>query len=217
MQDLSRHLKEAIEINKARMPKYGELSEGATITYSKKLIRLEKIALWGAWYFDKRGDALQKLGIPYLKAEFIEMSLTPEFSSSYPEGINYKRPIQKINIHPFSETINADLKSKNYLGITSLCETLLEKLKEQEHVYCMTRHLVESLGRIAYLIPLHQVRCQIVEVKDPTKYSHFLLQVHHWALNQAMLMDESIATIQNKGIPFLYQDFPKIEIRSSYD
>lgn len=217
MQNLSRHLKEAIAINTHRMPLYGELSNGASIPYSKRLIRYEKLLLLSAWFFDRKGDMLQEHGIPYLKAEFVEMSLTPEFSTTYPADINFTQALKKVDISSFSSTIKDLIAGSNYTALVDTCEDLLEHLKQQKHVYCMLRHLVESLGRIAYLIPLHQEKCAEKSIKDPTAYSHYLLKSHYWALGKAIQFDEAIEPIQTQGIPLLYQDLPPIEMRADYE
>lgn len=216
MQDLTRHLKEAIEINSNRMPLYGELSKGESIPFSKKLIRYEKLALLGAFIFDRKGDQLQKMGIPYMKAEFIEMSLTPKFSPSYPIGIDFTQELTKVKIEAFHKTIKSQIKSNDFIGIVITCQHFLEKLKLQKHVYCMLRHIVESMGRIAYLIPLHKEQCAALSIKDPGNYSVHLLRLHVWSLKVAIQFDEAVVPIQNQGIPFLYQDLPPIDVTASY-
>jgi len=56
MNDCSRHLKEAIDLNTIRSPLYAKLSNGDTIPFSEQLIRYEKLALQGAWIFDWIGE-----------------------------------------------------------------------------------------------------------------------------------------------------------------
>lgn len=217
MQNLTRHLKEAIAINTERMPRYGAVSNGETIPFSKELIRYEKIALLGSWFFDRKGDALQAQGIPYLKAEFVEMSTVPAFSSTYPENVDYTRAINIINFQSYTKDLKQQFDKNNYSAIVTSSQYLLSALAQQEHVYCMTRHLVESIARIAFLIPLHQEKCDALNITSPTNYSVILLKSHYWLIERAAQFDEAVALIQNKGIPFLYQDLPSIEIEGSYD
>ncbi len=210
MQDLCRHLKEAIEINTDRMPRYAKLSDGKSLPFSKKLIRYEKLSLWGAWIFDRVGDKYQQKGIPYMKSEFIEMSLTPDFSSTFPKHIDYTKPLQKVNFQPFSSAIKAKIKDQNYSGIVRYSNEMLETLDQQPHVYCMMRHIIESLRRIAFFIPIHEENCAKIQLKAPTAYSHFLLKVHRWSFSQSAALDEAIAPIQESGVPILFQDLPHI-------
>lgn len=212
MQDLSRHLKEAIAINTERLPPYASLSDGASIPFSKKMIRYEKLSLWGAWYFDWIGDYYQERGIPYMKSEFIEMSLTPDFSPYYPPDIDFTKPLKPINIQPFSKTLKTLIRQKDYEKMVDVCHQVLHDLAEQPHVYCMLRHIVESFRRIAYLIPFHEANCQKLQIKAPTGYSIFLLKTHRWVLGQSKKMDEAIAPIQLAGVPILFQDLPHIDL-----
>ena len=212
MQDLSRHLKEAIEINTDRMPRYAELSEGKTIPFSKKLIRYERLSLWGAWIFDRIGDKYQRQGIPYMKSEFVEMSLTPDFSPNYPEDIDYRLPLQRIDLQAFSKNLKNQIKHSDFEGIVNSSNEVLHDLEQQPHVYCMLRHIIESLRRIAFLIPIHEAKCENLKIKPPTSWSAFLIRTHRWTLNQSVKLDEAIAPIQQSGIPILFQDLPHINL-----
>ncbi len=200
------------------MPLYGALTGGKSIPFSKKLIRYEKWALWGAWYFDWVGDRYQKKGIPYMKAEFVEMSLTPEFSNNYPEEIDYSVPLQPVKLNSFSYELKGLIRKKDFEGLVSVCEEYLELLDQQPHVYCMLRHVVESLCRIAYLVPIHQSKCEQIEMKTPFAYSLFLIKTHRWALKASKELDEAASFIQIAGVPFLFQDLPKIDLEiAAYD
>ena len=85
------HLLEAIALNKERLPQYAQLSVGKSIRFSKKLIRYERLSIPTALFFDYIGTRFQKRGIPFIKEEFIDMSFTPEFKDTFPEGINYEK------------------------------------------------------------------------------------------------------------------------------
>ena len=214
MKDLSRHLKEAIDLNTERMPLYGKLTDGVSVKYSKRLIFYERLALSGAWIFDRVGDRLQGKGVPYMKAEFVEMALTPKFSETYPAHIDYEKSLQQVDVRPFKKQIKEQTNKRDFNAVVHTCHHFLEGLNQQPHVYCMLRHLIESLGRIAFMIPVHQEKCASLNLKFPIRYSIFLLHTHRLMLNQAINFDEDIAQIQNKGIPFLYQDLPPIDIEA---
>ncbi len=210
MQDLRKHLEDAIHINQTRMPLYAEASEGATLKFSKKLIRLEKWALMGADLFDKQGDKLQSAGIPYIKAEFVDMSHTPAFSLLYPTFVDYTIPPVPVVLKTFKKQIKSSIKARNPQEIVDACEDYLHKLNTQRHVYCMLRHLIESIRRIAYMIPIHQQDCDVLDIAFPSNYSYLLLKLHTRLLTPSKSLDEDVAPIQLKGLPFLYQDFPHI-------
>lgn len=213
MQDLTRHLQEAIEINTRRMPLYAKLSYGKTLPFSKKLIRYEKLALRAAWLFDRIGDKLQHNGIPYLKAEFVEMDEIAGFSETYPAQIKFKNNLIKVNAKKYNQALKQAMKSKNINLMVDISEKILKELDEQAHLYCMLRHLIESFGRIAFLIPQHEKLCAQLKLQSPTSYSYFLLKTHLLALKEAAKFDEAVAPIQNTGLPFIYQDLPSIKMK----
>lgn len=213
MQDLSRHLKEAIALNLERMPLYADLSDGKTLPFSKKLIRSEKTLLYGAWIFDRIGDRLQEKGVPYLKDEFVEMATVPTFNPKYPAEVDYRTPIQLIDTEALMLALKKHIRTRDFEKLHTKCVTFLKtKLSEQTHVYCMLRHLLESMALISALVPVQADRCQKLGLKAPTAYSILLLHGHYWQLNKAKKMDEKVAPIQQSGIPFLFQDLPGIAI-----
>ena len=207
---MTRHIKEAIQLNTKRMPLYAELSDGDTVPYSKRLIRAEKLILLGSWYYDKIGNRFQEQGIPFIKSEFVEMSLTPSFSNQYPEGVRYDVPLEKFDLNTFKKQISTAYKQRDYKGLLDICHHELENLETQLHVYCMLRHMIESMRRVAFLIPTHHQKAQALGIQSPEKYSRQILLSHYYLLSFCRQFDEEIAPIQNRGIPFIYQDLPKI-------
>src|SRR5258708_5947558 len=69
----TRHLSEAIALNKLRMPRYSALTNGASEKISTSLIRYEKLASVAAWYYDWQAKKYQEHGIPILCDEFVSM------------------------------------------------------------------------------------------------------------------------------------------------
>jgi len=212
MQEFKRHLQEAINLNTERMPLYSELTNGDSLRYSKKLISDERMALWWAWIFDRVGDKYQAKGVPFMKAEFVEMSLVPEFSNCYPSNINYQIALQKVEIKNFSSQLKNEIKKDKFESIIQTCNEFLDDLHKQPHVYCMLRHVIESLRRIAYLIPVHQKKCDQLNLSFPIIYSVILLKIHRLVLGRSKELDEAIAPIQIAGVPFLFQDLPPIDL-----
>ena len=213
MQDFSRHLKEAINLNSERLQMYATLTNGRSVYFSKKLIRLERMVLYWAWIFDRKGDKLQAKGIPYMKEEFVEMSLTPDFSSHYPKEIDFRVPLQIVSIKLLTKRIKQQLRDQDFEGIVISCQTFLKKeLDEQPHVYCMLRHMLESICLISSLVPIQSERCLKLGMKAPTNYSVLLLKAHCWYLERARKFDQELAPIQLEGVPFLFQDLPRISL-----
>lgn len=213
MQNFSRHLKEAISLNLERMPKYAALTNNKSIPFSEKLIRSEKTALLGSWIFDWKGDKLQAKGVPYMKEEFVEMSLVPDFSSHYPKEIDFEISLRKLEVKSLIKNLKQQLSDRNFDKLALLSKAFIEEnLDSQPHVYCMLRHMLESMWQISTLVPVQAERCLKLALKVPTNYSILLLKAHIWKLEEARGMDEEIAPIQLAGVPFLFQDLPKIAI-----
>ncbi len=211
MQGLTHHIKEAITLNKQRLPLYAELTNSKSIQFSKKLINYEKAILLTSWYVDWVGKKFQNAGIPFLKHEFVDIGLANLFSKTFPPGFVFEEklvPFDKELL--FSELIYA-VKNNLDKWIISSSNEILSYLDKQPHVYHMTRHIIESIKRIAFLIPLHEKRAKYLSIEAPSQYSYLLLKAHLFLLNGAKTFDEDCAFIHNMGVPFIWQDLPKIK------
>nr|MBA2571563.1 hypothetical protein [Gemmatimonadota bacterium] len=67
------HLREAIALNRERLPLYAQLTDGASLPISRRLIRAELLALPLARYFDRRAQPYERAGIPLLSEAFVSM------------------------------------------------------------------------------------------------------------------------------------------------
>lgn len=212
MDDFTIHIKEAIELNKFRLPLYASLTNNRSIKYSKKLIRNEYMVLPFAYLYDRIGNYYQKKGIPYLKDEFVDIAEVLSFSEKYPLDVVNDKPIRQINLTPFRKKVRDFLKRKDYEAIVDLCTLFIHELDEQPMYYCMLKYVIESIRKIAYLIPIHENSCQTIGIGSPTKYSRFLLRMHFMMLKRAKKLDVDVAPIQEAGVPFLFQDLPTIPL-----
>ncbi len=212
MKDCSRHLKEAIELNTERLLLYAKLSGGETIPYSKKLIWYEQLALKGAWIFDQLGKRYQQKGIDYMKNEFVEMATASPFYEQYPAGIDFAKPLELLHFTSFMKQAKQLNKQQQFEQLVELCNMRLHQLEKQTHVYCMVRHLIESIRRMAFLIPTYEAPCEAQQLKSPMVYSQFLIRLQLMMLPKSAVFDIAIAPIQQQNIPFLYQDLPPISL-----
>ena len=217
MQDFKRHIKEAINLNKDRLPQYAALTNNQSIPFSKRLINYEKLILSSAWLVDFIGDRYQTKGLPFVKEEFIDMESTNAFSATFPKHIDFQKPLIPYDFSFFSKVIKSAISNKSSEKIVEICNAVLLDLQSQAHVYNMTRHIIESLRRIAYLIPFHQLKAQELKIKPPTSYSWMFIKSHLYLLSRSINFDEKVSFIQEKGIPFIWQDLPSIDVKSGYD
>jgi len=80
----------------------------------------------------------------------------------------------------------------------------------------MLRHMLQSIRRISHLAPLHHRKSFELTITSPLKYSKALLRMHLPLLGTAQRLDEQVISIQQTGVPFLFQDFPEIGLESVY-
>jgi hypothetical protein len=211
--EMTKHIQDAIQLNLQRMPLYSKLTDGASVQYSKFLIRQERLTLLLAQYFDRMGSKFQRKGIPIVYEEFVDMNQTPDFSPSYPTEFESLPDLQKINSTLFRKALRKTVNGFDFEKVKILCEEELESISKQPHVYCMYRHVLESMRRIAHFAPIHAENTANRGIRTTAFLSHKLLQCHLPALKKGMRLDESVAFIQTNGVPFLYQDLPTIGLK----
>lgn len=212
MKDLSRHIHEAIALNEKRKPLYANLTNNKSLVFSERLIRYEKLIAKTAWLVDQAGDRYQKRGVPFLIHEFVDMSEVSAFAKNFPANIQVSDPIKSLDKKLLFSEIHTGIHIQSPESIIEACNKALLVLSDQAHYYNMVRHIIESIRRIAFLVPLHESLCLSKEIKPPNFYSYLLLRSHKFLLGPAKTFDEDAAFIQEEGIPFLWQDLPSIGI-----
>ncbi len=216
MNELRKHLEDAIRINTTRLPLYASLTNEASTPFSKQLIRYEKWACLGSGLFDRKGNEWQEKGIPFIKAEFIDMSQTPEFQDTYPNHIAFAHGITILNTKAYRKSLGKALDHDGFEMVFHAAQQFLTLLNEQPAYYCMLRHLLESIRRIAFTTPLHQEKAHALGFSFPLRPARQLIKIHLTMLARAQTFDEDIAFIQQQGIPFIYQDLPHIGLDNPY-
>jgi len=216
MQEFTKHIKEAIQLNSSRLEKYAQLTDNKSVKYSMRLIKYEKLILLSAPLVDLIGDRFQKKGLPFISEEFVDMNLVKDFSPTFPESINYQQKLRKLDFSVYLKPLKAAYTRRSYADVLQFSQLLLVELQSQAHVYCMTRHIIESIHRIAFLIPLHQEKSKILGIKGPEFYSWILINSHLKLVKLSVNFDEELAFIQESGVPFIWQDLPSINTINSY-
>ncbi len=203
------HLREAIEINKERLPSYARLTAGDSIPISRSLIRTEYISLPFAYYFDRRAAPLQASGIGFVQEEFVSMSTTPPFQEAFdnpPRLADFSRRAGGAVARRIWTATRAD----GFAGARAVVENEISAIEDLPSFHCMLRHLLESALRIVELAPRHEQRAQQVGARSPSGLSRQLLRLHLLGLDGAARLDARAAPLQARGVPILYQDVPPI-------
>ncbi len=216
MYSMTEHIREAIDLNKSRMPLYAKLTDKKSLKYSRRLIIIEYCCLFVAKIIDHRAAFFHKHKVKIISTDFISMTKTPVFKSSFAKHINYKKEFVELSLNETRQSLQTLIQKSDFGGIDTLCAQFLFQISKSPHHYGMIRHLFESIRRIAYLAPLHDAECQKRSIKSSIPLSKILLRLHLIILHQAYLFDKEIAFIQNKGVPFIIQDMPRIELENPY-
>ncbi|HET7275043.1 MAG TPA: hypothetical protein VFI91_07665 [Longimicrobiaceae bacterium] len=204
------HLREAIEINKERLPRYAALTGGESVPISRSLIRTEYLTLPMARYVDWRAARFQASGIRIVRDEFVSMSETPPFREmieSPPRLADFSRRSGAR----IARRIRAATRADGFPGAAEALQSDINAIADSPYFHCMLRHLLESALRIARLAPRHVAQATELDVQSPAKLSRLLLRLHLAGLGAASRMDARAAPLQARGVPIIYQDVPPIQ------
>lgn len=208
------HVSEGREVNRERRDLYSEwadqygLKRRAKLT-SSALIALETSMLPMARIYDLRARKYQFTGL--FCDDFIPISETPNYSD-----INTQIPrlpyIHKLSfLEDFEARVRKEIKKENWAQVRELTLIALDHFPAAE-THCLTRHFVESLGRIAALAPRHIRRARENGIESPSKLIASMIKFHLFGLGFAEKIDSLAAPLQYKGIPIVCQDVPFIPI-----
>lgn len=201
---LIQHVREGIELNEQRKAHYAIMTDDASIEVSNLLISYEfnVIALMKLTNFEKRYEALQKQGVPFLCEEFHSTvnPLSPVVQMSGPELKNF----DPLSASATRKVLKAFLAKKDLSGFHKRATTLIDQLSVEPRFNCMTRHILESMGRVAWLA------IQDLRRRDAALD---LLSFMVWSLYGAKQLDIKAAPLQAVGVPILCHDLPMIEFR----
>ncbi len=205
------HIREAIALNRARLPEYARLTGGASKKISRLFILNQLAVLPITWWIDRRARSFQRAGVPVVALDMVSMSLAPTFqarSEVEPE------PLSRYTMPPVRR-IGRDVRSAygtgDFAGAASVIRSALIELNSVPTYHAMVRHMLESALRSATLAPdyLQQVEALGLRV-SPRSLSWRLVRLHLRALVGCALLDRLAAPIQADGIPILHRDVPPI-------
>lgn len=214
---LTTHLKEAIELNRNRMPLYAKVSNGRTLRYSRMLIFSEQLMLPVAWILDQLSKPFQKAGIPIGDAEYISMNQVTPFSDRFPFEPEPLNQFKRVDGRALSRRLKDAYRSGGFNELSRAASHELKLLETPRAYHAMTRHLLESIIRAANLAPLHEQKAKSIHFRSPLLISRLIISGHFPLFASASKLDADLAPIQATGIPFLWQDVPHIPAIDSGD
>lgn len=206
---MARHLREALRLNKERMPLYAALTDGRSRAISRRLIWAERFSMPVAWYVDWRARRFQRLGIPVVCADFEPMERTPAFRprAADPPPLSAFTPADPRRI---ARAVERAYRAGGFAGAGEALEGEIEALSHVPGFHCMTRHLLESALRITNGARRYAADAGARGVASPARLSRGLLTLHLTTLGEAARLDRRAAPLQAEGIPIVCQDVPPI-------
>lgn len=204
----TRHLREAITLNGRRADLYRAWSGGASVPVSRRLIRAEKAALAAAWYVDRRARGFQRAGIPIGCAEFVSMAMTPPLPARpVPPARSYS---PRVDPDTLVDALVDGYAVGGFPAVERVADRGVRRLADEPEYHCMTRHLLESVRRIARLAPRHAAAAGEAGLPDTAPLSELLFRLHLAALPGGAGLDRQAGPVQQEGVPILCRDVPPI-------
>jgi hypothetical protein len=208
---MERHLREAVALNRERMPLYDSLSGGRSRGISRRLIWTERLALAAAWYVDWRARTFQREGIRIVCDDFVPMAHTPAFR---PRAADPPPPLSAFvpaDARRIRRAVERAQRRGGFPAASAVLERELEALHGMPAYHCMVRHLLESALRISNQAPRYAAEARARGLAgSPEGLSRTLLDLHLLSLGEAAKLDARAAPLQAEGIPIICQDVPPI-------
>lgn len=203
-----RHLREAIEVNRARAPAYAALSGGASLPISRALVRSERLLLPVAWWLDRRAEPYHRAGVPLLEDLFVGMDAIPDLPCA-PSAPGTPPPAAPP-LGAIRRRIARAFGGGGLAGARPVLEEEVARLAAAPGFDCMLRHLLESALRLCSRAPLHVRDAGERALRSPEGIVRTLFRLHLRGLGPAARLDARARPLQARGIPILCRDVPPI-------
>ena len=213
---ITHHIEEAMELNKKRKIFYSALTGGQTQPISDFLIASEKMSLIAVKMMELQALPFNQLGIDILCKEVISMSKTPLFQSKSPFLSSSKmKRFKKWKSKRLAKNIYKAYNQNNFKDASKILREEIHKLEKYPGMYCMHRHVIESMLRASNYGPIHKEKAKSLglSTKEMKKlgtisWNFILSQIITFPL--AHQIDKMAFPFQRRGIPIICQDVPYI-------
>jgi hypothetical protein len=208
------HLREAIALNRARADVYARLSEGESRSLSRRLVASELLTLGLAYPMEGAASIYWRAGIPILCEDFAPMSATLPVQTRLMEERPDLGAFQEADIDLIASRVREGMAADSFAGAHAALEHEIEALAVEPRFNCMTRHILESAARIAWLAPRYDALAGERDVKPaPSLLSRALLELHLQSLALARDLDGRAAPLASDGVSIICGDVPPIDTR----
>lgn len=207
---LTEHIDEAMELNQRRAPHYEKLSNGRSKEVTKRLISMERKLRLISPVADLLVQPFQRVGIPMTCDYFISMNETPKFRAVNPAGKDSLNNFRPAAVEVMQKYLLQFYKEREYMELANYADELIHELEREPRYNCMVRHILESIRRIAVLIPRHEKMAQ-ERLGDSTMFiANMMLRSHIVLLEESSEIDHVAAPLQAEALPIVCQDVPYI-------
>lgn len=186
------------------------LSNGQSHEISQRLIGMERKLVLLSPLADAWAAPFQMVGIPILCQDFVDMSQTPSFRSSHPEGPISLDRFQAVDVDEMQKGLRELLTAREYQALAEFADLQIALLQDEPRFHCMLRHILESIRRMAALTPRYEEQAKQKIKISPAFLSRTILNAHIRLLNAAADIDKLAAPLQAQGLPIVCQDVPPI-------
>lgn len=208
------HLEDAMVLNKKRLPLYVAAGGSEIADVSNRLIAMEERMLRFSRVFsdyDQKAAPFEAAGVRVVCDSYVSMSLTPPFLPMFPQG-----PVPESRLaSPRGLVSRAELWRAYVGGFERTHQVVLahlERMASEPRQFCLTRHFLESMGRIAALAPRHEAQAKALGLPSPTFLHRRMIRDHLLILHSAIELDEAAMPFHRRGVPILCRDVPPIEV-----
>lgn len=210
---LAEHLHDAIASNRERRDYYAGRSNGASRALSDQLIRLERLTLPFAMYFDAQARRFNRQGIPIVERDLVPMSgVRPADTPPSHRNVASKADLQRLDgwLDTYREATSAALEGRDFQRIGQLTAGLLSQLEGLETTadahFAMTRHMVESVGYAA----LHALDYRVASSGETDDLAARFIKLQAFGLTGTVAIDRKAQDLHRRGIGILVNDVPDI-------
>lgn len=210
---LSKHMEEAAQLNKNRKKLYEMVTEGKTKHISDRLITLENRAKMFSFLFDGLPGSpwgayqYNKAGIPIMCADVEPMSKTPSFKLTDPVALP---PWKELPIKQIKYELNMTLKMGTWKVLETRAMNWISELSMSPRFGCMTRHLLESVARVAAHAEDYRRLAKERNLKDPQELLVNYIKIQIYLLGDGGKLDVEAMPFQARGIPIICNDVPHL-------
>ncbi len=208
-----RHIRDAIALNKERLPLYSKLTDGASERISSRLLALERASLPFAWFLDRWGRKFQAAGIPILADDFVSMAGVATYSNPPIHcHVASEKVFRKFGalLGEFRRAVRPRLSRKDFSGVAGAAAFFLGKLRALEEEgdchFALSCHVIESIG----LGARNAERYRLASDGKTDSLARAFLEVQLLGLRAFSSLDRPAQDCHVQGVGVLANDLPKI-------